>query len=146
MAMKKTVVVEATLGEKFHAESRIGKHALLIDQPPEAGGDDTGPNPLQYSLLSLAGCISAIGRIVANQKKLPLRSMKITVRGEIDVAVLLGKSTENRAGFETVEVEVDVDADMSVEEKQAFLDEVDARCPVSDNMRGTTPVSVRLRS
>jgi len=62
MAMKKTVVVEATLGEKFRTESRIGKHALLIDQPPEAGGDDAGPNPLQYSLLFLGCCVLATPR------------------------------------------------------------------------------------
>lgn len=143
MATKK-VVVEASMGEGFRMESVIGKHTLLIDQPEAMGGTDAGPNPLEYFLLSLAGCISAIGRIIANQRRLPLRAMRIKVQGELNADVLLGKSTETRAGFSGFDVEVEIDGDMSVEEKKAFLEEVDARCPVSDNIKATTPVSIRL--
>jgi uncharacterized OsmC-like protein len=39
---------------------------------------------------------------------------------------------------------VDVDADMTDEEKTAFIHEVDARCPVSENLLNATPVNVQL--
>jgi uncharacterized OsmC-like protein len=39
---------------------------------------------------------------------------------------------------------VKVDADLSDEEKKEFLEEVDRRCPISDNLMNTTPVEVKL--
>ncbi len=140
----KTVVVEASLGDKFKLESRIGRHTLYMDQPENSGGTDTGPTPLEYFLLSLAGCFSHIGRLVARQKRIPLRSMAVKIEGTLDPRVLQGKNTENRAGFSSLTVEVDVDANMTTKEKSAFLDEVKARCPVSDNILNVTPVSLQL--
>jgi uncharacterized OsmC-like protein len=140
----KKVEVEATLGERFTVESHIRGHKVFVDQPAAAGGQDAGPTPLEYLFLSLGACIASIARIVANQKRIPLRGMKVTVSGELDVNTLLGKGTDGRAGFTGFAVAVDVDADLTREEKQAFLDEVDRRCPVSDNLQRTTPVRVEL--
>jgi uncharacterized OsmC-like protein len=33
---------------------------------------------------------------------------------------------------------------MSKEEKEAFVEEIESRCPVSDNIANTTPVKVEL--
>lgn len=142
---KKTVVVEASMGEGFAMESQLGQHLIRVDQPQNAGGTDTGPNPLQYFLLSLAGCIGAIARIVANQKKLTLRGIKLKLQGHLDTDVLLGKTTDTRAGFSAIEIQADIDADMTPEEKQAFLEEVDARCPVSESIAHVTPVTLKVQ-
>ena len=144
MPTMKKVEVEAKLGERFTIESQIRGHKLFVDQPTTAGGQDFGPTPLEYLFLSLASCIGSIGRIVANQKRIPVRGMRVTVSGELDVNTLMGKGTENRAGFTGITVKVDVDADLSREEKQQFLEEVDRRCPVSDNLKSLTPVSFEV--
>lgn len=39
---------------------------------------------------------------------------------------------------------VDVDADMTKEEKEAFIQEVDSRCPISDNVMNPTPVEIEV--
>ncbi len=141
---KKTVVVESTLNEKFVIESDIRGHQIIIDQPTNAGGSDTGPTPLELLFASLAGCIGSIGRIVAMQKRIQLRGLRITVEGSLDTDGLLGKPIDGRVGFEGITVSVDVDADMSAEEKEAFIHEVDRRCPVSENLMNATPVNVKL--
>ncbi len=143
MAGKK-VVVESTLNEKFLVESDLHGHPVVIDQPAAAGGGDQGPTPLELLFASLAGCIGTIGRIVAMQKRIELRGMRIRVEGSLDTDGLLGKSTGGRVGFEGIDISVDVDADLSDEEKEAFLHEVDARCPVSENLLHATPVSIKL--
>ena len=144
MPTMKKVEVEAKLGERFTIESQIRGHKLFVDQPATAGGQDFGPTPLEYLFLSLASCIGSIGRIVANQQRLPVRGMRVTVSGELDVNTLMGKGTENRAGFTGLTAKVDIDADMSREEKQRFLEEVDRRCPVSDNLKSLTPVAFEV--
>ena len=143
MALK-TVTVESKLGDKFVIESDIRGHKVVIDQPANAGGTDTGVTPLELMFASLAGCIGSIGRIVAMQKRIELRGMNIKVEGPLDTDGLLGKPIDGRVGFEGITVTVDVDADMTDEEKVAFIHEVDARCPVSENLLNGTPVSVQL--
>lgn len=140
----KTVIVESKLNEKLVIETDIRGHKVLIDQPASGGGTDTGPTPLEMLFASLAGCIGTIGRIVAMQKRIELRGMDIKVEGDLDVDGLLGKPIDGRIGFEGITVTVAVDADMTDEEKEAFLHEVDARCPVSENLMNSTPVSVKL--
>lgn len=125
-------------------EIKAGNHTLLIDQPTGMGGTDSGPNPLEYCLISLAGCIGAIGRIIANQRKMDVRGFDISVEGELDTDNLLGLSGEQRAGFKTIKVSVGIDADMSIAEKQAFLSEIDSRCPISDNIANRTDVSFHI--
>ena len=144
MATMKKVQVEVKLGDKFKTEVRIRDHALYVDQPPANGGEDAGPTPLEYLLISLAGCFGAIGRIIANQKKIALRSMEVSVEGELDLDVLLGKNQQGRAGFSQIDVAVKIDADMSAEEKKSFLEEIDHRCPISDNLVKTSSVSIEL--
>jgi uncharacterized OsmC-like protein len=144
MATVKPVQVEATLGPKFRIESQIREHKLFVDQPANAGGENAGPTPLEYFFLALAGCIGTIGRIVARQKRIELRGMTVKVEGELDVEVLLGKRNDTRAGFTGIKVIAAIDADISKEEKEAFLHEVDRRCPVSENIRNLTPMQFEV--
>lgn len=140
MSSMKKVEIVATLGSGMKIESRARGHLVVIDQPKSAGGMDAGPTPLEYLMFALAGCIGSIGRIVAHQKKIVLRGMEISVSGELDTDVLLGKSLENRAGFGGIVVRAKIDADLTDEQKREFLREVDERCPVSDNLRKVTSV------
>jgi uncharacterized OsmC-like protein len=140
----KTVKVESVLNEKFKIECTSHGHTVVVDQPANAGGADTGPTPLDYLLVSLAGCIGTIGRIVAMQKRIVLRGMKITVEGDINVDGLLGKPTDDPVGFKEFRVLADMDADLTAEEKEDFIHEVDARCPVSFNLLNNTPVKISV--
>lgn len=131
---KKIVKVEAVQDCKFKMIAKTGNHQVIIDQPKPMGGNDEGPNPLELSLVSLAACIGAIGRIVANQKKLNVGEIKVSVEGELNTDSLLGISNAERAGYKNIVVNVSFDSDMTKEEKVAYLNEIDSRCPISDNM------------
>jgi len=144
MAAMKKVEIRAVMGAGMKIECSTGRHTVLIDQPKPAGGTDAGPTPLEHLFCSLAGCIGSIARIVAHQKKIALRGIEITVSGELDVDTLLGKSKQNRAGFSGIKVQARIDADLTPEQKAAFLHEVDERCPVSDNLRQVTTVTAEV--
>ena len=89
---------------------------------------------MEYLFVSLAGCIVTIGHIIAKQRRLPVRKIEVHVEGEVDTDVFMGKSTAARAGFSRIRVHTKIDADMSQEEKEAFLHDIDVRCPISDNI------------
>jgi len=141
---EKTVVVELVQERGFRTDCRAGVHTVVIDQPKEAGGTGAGPTPLDYQLLALGGCIAAIGRIVAMQKRLPVKTIRVRVEGTIDTDALLGKRADLRVGFSSVTAQVSVDAEMSRQEKEQFVAEVERRCPISDNLQHETPVRVVL--
>jgi putative redox protein len=136
----KTVSVDAVQKEGFTIEAQSRQHISYVDQPLAGGGTDCGPTPLEYLFISLAGCIVTIGHIVAKQRRLPLRKIEVHVEGELDTDVFMGKRTDLRAGFSGIRVHVKIDADMTQEEKEAFLHDVDARCPISDNLLALTSI------
>lgn len=144
MAKMKTISVEAKLDEKFKIEVKAGEHLMYVDQPKAGGGTDAGATPLEYLFASLAGCIGTVARIIAMQKRIPLRGMDIKVEGALDLETLLGKSKENRAGFTGIKVMLAIDSDMSREQKEEFVKEIDSRCPVSDNIANITPVVIEI--
>ena len=138
----KTVKVTSVLDGKFKIESDIRGHAIFVDQPANAGGTDTGPTPLEYLMVSIAGCIGSLGRIIAMQKRLDVKGMKITVEGDLNVDGLLGKKTDDPVGFKCIRVFAEIDSDMSQEEKDAYLHLVDERCPVSWSLLNTVDVKL----
>ena len=136
----KTVTVEAIQVDGFKIETKSRKHIAFVDQPVAGGGTDSGPTPLEYLFVSLAGCIVTIGHIVAKQQHLVVRKIEVYVEGDLDTDVLMGKNTNVRAGFSGIRVHSKIDADMSQQEKEQFLREIDARCPISDNIHSQTPI------
>ena len=137
----KTVKVTSTLDNTFRIESDVRGHKVVVDQPEAAGGANGGPTPLEYLFVSIAGCIGSMARIMAMQKRLPVRGMTISVEGDVNTDGLLGKATEDRIGFTALRVTANIDADMTLEEKQAFLAAVDSRCPVSENLEHGVPIA-----
>ncbi len=144
MAAIKTVKVKATGPDGWVVKTVSGKHVAYIDQPQTMGGTDSAPTPLDYLFVSLGGCLVTIAKIVAGQRKIDLRGVEVQVSGDLDLEVLRGQNTQDPAGFQSITATVTIDADLSDDEKKEFLEEVDRRCPISDNLMRKTPVNVNL--
>lgn len=144
MASLKTVKVTATGPDGWVVRTMSGKHESIVDQPEELGGTDSGPSPLDYVFVALGGCLVTIAKIVAGQQKINLRGIEVEITGDLNLDVLRGQEMNERSGFTSINAKVKVDADLTKEEKEAFLEEVDRRCPVSDNLINLTPVTIQL--
>ncbi|KKO44987.1 osmotically inducible protein C [Arsukibacterium ikkense] len=136
----KTITVNASMAGGFAISGEIDGHTVMIDQPVAAKGSGTGPTPLQMLLFAIGGCIGTIGRIAAFQQKITLRGMQVKVEGDYNPAGLLGKVSDDRVGFTEIRISAVIDADLSEQQKQQFLDEVCQRCPLHDNLSHTTAV------
>jgi uncharacterized OsmC-like protein len=68
----------------------------------------------------------------------------VSVEGELNTDRLLGKAAQDRAGFSSVKAAVAIDADLSREETARLLSEIDDRCPISDNLKSPTAVTIFL--
>jgi len=137
MALK-TLRATGHMGAGMTIEILCGEHKVYMDQPKNAGGADLGPAPPELILAAYAGCVGSIGRIIAFQEKITLRGMTFEVEADYDPDRLLGRETTARSGFQEMRLKVKIDADLDDEAKQAFLDKIEERCPVGDNLINST--------
>jgi uncharacterized OsmC-like protein len=70
--------------------------------------------------------------------------MVLKVEGDIDTDALLGKTKEKRAGFSDIRISIEIDSPMTKKEKEEFIEEVDRRCPISENTLNPTKISIKV--
>jgi uncharacterized OsmC-like protein len=138
--MKKTVKSSASWKGGMRIDAQARDHQVIVDQAEAGGGQDAGANPMEYLLFALGGCLGTIAAIIANQERIKLNGFDVSIEGDYDSAFLLGKTEEGQAGFTEIRVRVNIDADMTDEEKQAYFHRIDARCPISDNLINNTNI------
>lgn len=124
--------------------AKAGKFELVIDEPKGLGGTDQGPNPVEFVLAALAGCLNVVGHVVANEMGFKLRGMSLELEGDLDPSKFSGKPTASRAGYQEIRVKIKADSDASDEQLKTWLETIEDRCPVSDNLAHLTPVKIDL--
>ncbi|MFO8001436.1 MAG: OsmC family protein, partial [Marinilabilia sp.] len=127
---------------KFVAKAR--NFEIVVDEPRNLGGTDQGPNPVEYILAAYAGCLNVMGHIVAKEQGFELNGIEIEVEGDLDPDKLFGKPTEARAGFQEIRLKLKPDTSASKEQLAQWVEEVESRCPVNDNLINATPIKVEV--
>lgn len=116
----------------------------LVDEPPSLGGGNRGPNPVEYTLGSLLGCLNVVVHLVAKEKGVQLTSFTASATGDLDPAKFLGENMDVRAGYQAITVTIEVEGDATDEQLAEIAAIAEQRCPVSDNLSQTTPVSIGI--
>ncbi|NLB20652.1 MAG: OsmC family protein [Clostridium sp.] len=118
---------------------------IIVDEPKNLGGTDAGPNPVEYVLAALAGCMNVVGHVVAKEMNFELRSLELEIEGDLDPGKFMGTSMKERAGYKEIRVVLTPDADADKEILDKWIEAVEQRCPVSDNIANATPVKVAYK-
>ncbi len=127
---------------KLNIQTREFK--FVVDEPTALGGTDHGPNPVEYVLGSLAGCLNVVGHVVAKEMEMPLNGITISIEGDLDPARFMGMSDATRAGYKEIRVGITPDSSADEATKAQWLQAVEDRCPVSDNLKNPTNVDIAL--
>lgn len=69
--------ITAELLSDFRVDITNGTHTWRADEPIELGGDNTGPNPYDMLLGSLAACTSITLSMYAKRKKIEITSLSV---------------------------------------------------------------------
>jgi uncharacterized OsmC-like protein len=136
-----------TVGESM-ARSTTEAHAfkIFMDEPAELGGRNGAPSPLDFILAAHAGCLNFMTFFIAKELGIPVSGTEITVRGVLDPSKFTGTDRSVRAGYQSLEVTIHVQSSASPEQLAQLRGEVEARCPVSDNLANPTPVNITLKA
>ena len=142
--MSVTFAVEGTSESATKLRVSARGFSFVIDEPPSLGGTDEGPNPVEFILAGLAGCINIVVHMVAQERGVEIRGVSVRVEGDLDPARLMAQPTENRAGFAGIRLVAEVDSPAERAEIEEILRIAETRCPVADNLGAPTPVVLRL--
>ncbi len=118
---------------------------MIIDEPENLGGTNAGANPIEYLLAALSGCLNVVSHGIAHEMGFELRGVDIELEGTLDPRGFSGKSPETRAGFQEIKVILKPDADIDETTLQRWVKTVEQRCPVSDTIAHSTPLTIMLR-
>ena len=119
---------------------------FLVDEPNELGGQDLGANPVEYLLAAYAGCLNVVINIVAKEQNIKIDEIKINIDGDVDPSKLLGISDKNRAGFQSLNVDIDFKTDESKEKIDLLFNDVKQRCPINDNLSNPLPIDYDVKT
>ncbi len=122
--------VDATLLGRYRCEVTARSHLIPVDEPAEAGGDDTGPQPTELLLAALASCYALALSHVAAKRGIDLGPVEVKATGTYD-----GPS------FSDLVLDVAVGGDH--ERLDDLLERAKAVCYVSNTLARTPPVTIR---
>lgn len=114
-------------GSRYGQDIEIRQFQLLTDEPPDIGGDDTGPTPFEFILTGLGSCKAITLQMYAERKGWQLDSVTVDLRYE--------KQENGHRIHAALMVEGDLD-----EQQRERLREISDRCPVQRLL--TEPVHI----
>lgn len=121
--------------------AHINKHEVLIDEPPALGGTDKGPNPVEYILAALGGCINVLVVSFAEQFEVEVEDINVELEGDLDPDGFLGINPDVRVGYEEIRYTIHIDSPSPKDKVDALIAHVEKVCPVKDTLAGTRVVN-----
>ena len=85
-------------------ETRTSAFRLDADEPAIMASEDSAPNPVEYVLHALAGCLTTTLIYHAAVRGIEIDAVESSLEGDLDVRGLLGLSDEVRKGYHNVRV------------------------------------------
>lgn len=132
----KIVHVHLPDNESFKTTLSAGRHELIADEPNDVkGGNDLGPDPYDYLLMSLGSCTVMTVKMYARRKKWSLSDifleLKHTKRHDQDCI----NCEEKESKIDVIEKELIIEGDLSDDQLQKLLD-ISKKCPVHRTLEG----------
>ena len=115
-------------------------HKIKVDEPIEGGGEDTGMNPVEMLLGSIAACQTISTSIYAESMGIKIDEMSIEVEGDMDSAGFMGYA-KCRPGYTNIRSHIKIKSDADPAMVQQLIDLVEIRCPVEDSVKNGVEIA-----
>jgi uncharacterized OsmC-like protein len=122
--------------------SREKPFVVDASEPPVLFGHNEAPNPAEFVLHALAGCLTLTIVNVAAARKVTLTEISSTLEGVLDARGATGLDDAYRNGFSDVRVNFSIKGDAPPEKLQEIVERAKARSVVYDIV--SNPVAVEV--
>jgi uncharacterized OsmC-like protein len=129
-----------------HSQTSVRGFVLEADEPKELAGTDKYANPVEIILACLGACLATGFAYNAAIRGINLKSLEISLDGNLDLRAFLGISNDARPGYQTINVHCKVKSDASREKIQELFEHVVKTSPVGDIVRNGVPVTIDIEN
>jgi uncharacterized OsmC-like protein len=105
---------------------------IKTDEPIDGGGTNTGPNPMQLFIASVAACQNEQAQVVAKELSLTITGIDIKVEIDLDLSGFMGETENSNGSYKNVRLEAVVSGEVTNEQVKTLGQKVDDRCRILD--------------
>lgn len=110
---------------------------VQVDEPTEDGGSNSGPNPMQYFVSSLASCQNEQAQVVAEELSLDISQIDIALEVDLNLDGFMGVQDHSKECFRRVNLVTTVQGGLTSEQVSQLGEKVDNRCPILSLLRSS---------
>ena len=139
-------MAEVTVSSEGFLRQRVrtGTHEFYADEPPEAGGSDSGPDPYALLLAALGACTSITLQLYAKRKEWPLERVEISLRYSRVYADDCADFDKPRTKIDPIERHIHLAGSLSEDQRNRLL-EIAQRCPVHRTLSSKITIRDHLK-
>jgi uncharacterized OsmC-like protein len=116
---------------------------LIADEPQVLLSADRAPNPVEYVLHALAGCLTTSLAYHAAARGIEVEGIRTRFEADLDLRGFLGMS-DVRRGFDGIRVLFEIDGDLDETQKAELMGLAQQYSPVFDMLSNGLPVQCSL--
>lgn len=129
-----TFKVTSRLTSGLAVESETRGFKMILDEPKELGGTNTGMNPVEALLCALGSCQAIVAAAFAKANHIDLQGFWVELEGDLDTdGFLLGKPGV-RNGYQEIRFNMHFVTTSSPETIAKYKKFIESRCPVGDSL------------
>lgn len=136
-------VTATTRADGFRTTIDAAGHALVADEPVDAGGTNEGPTPYDLLSAALASCTTMTLKMYAGHKGLDMQSVTVTVRHARIHAKDCADCETGSGRIDEFRRDIAIDGELDEQQRERLLQIAD-RCPVHRTLHGEIKVRTRL--
>ena len=141
--MKETFkVIAKKTSEGLQVESEARGFKMILDEPEEMGGTNTGMNPVEALLCALGSCQTIVAFAFAEASGINLEGFHVELEGDLDPDGFMGLAEGVRNGFQEIRYSMHFKSDASQKELEKYAEFIESRCPVGDCLTDGVPLKL----
>jgi uncharacterized OsmC-like protein len=107
----------------------VRNHSYTIDEPTQLLGVNCAPNPQEYMLGGLAGCMAVTFMAGATAMNIDIDKLKLEIDGELDLKGFLGIDSNSNTGFPELKFIFHVKGNGTQEQYNKLIERVTMHSP-----------------
>jgi len=115
----------------MRAVVQAGDHEIIVDEPESAGGTDTGPQPTDLLLASIASCFTLAMAYVADRRGIELPDLQVRAVGTYE-------------GLKFIRIELLIGSTEPAGVLEKLIFDAERVCYVTNTLRETPEIRIAL--
>jgi len=116
------------------------RFTIMVDEPPDLGGGDAAPFPIEVLLAALAGCVTNATATNAAMFDVPIDGIELDLEAHMNAKGMLGHDKSVRNGITDINYTVTIQSSAPEDKVRKCKETIDRKSAVRDTL--ANPVNI----